>query len=115
MDNTFSILNEKPQEFFNLIPQTGVNHILIEELPTHNAVWDMVISPEGRVFFSACGESYVAEYARLYEYDFKNKKLIHHFDLEKKILLREECLRTSKFHTALSFMEDGRIIRVSFR
>ena len=109
-DNTFSILNEKPQEFFNLIPQTGVNHLLIEELPTHNAVWDMVISPEGRVFFSACGESYVAEYARLYEYDFKTKKLIRHFDLEKKILLREECLRTSKFHTALSFMEDGRII-----
>ena len=109
-DNTFSILNEKPQEFFYLIPQTGVNHLLIEELPTHNAVWDMVTSPEGRVFFSACGESYVAEYARLYEYDFKTKKLIHHFDLEKKILLREECLRTSKFHTALSFMEDGRII-----
>ncbi len=109
-DNTFSVLNEKPQEFFSLIPQAGVTHLLIDELPTHNAVWDMVISPEGRVFFSACGESYVAEYARLYEYDFKTKKLIHHFDLEKKILLREECLRTSKFHTALSFMEDGRII-----
>ncbi len=109
-DNTFAILNEKPQEFFNLIPQAGVTHILCEELPTHNAVWDMAISKDGRVFFSACGESYVAEYARLYEYDHKNKKLIHHFNLEDKILLRDECLRTSKFHTALSFMEDGRII-----
>jgi len=109
-DNTFAILNEKPKEYFNLIPQTGVTHLLCEEFPTHNACWDMVISKDGRVFFSACGESYVAEYARLYEYDFKNKKLIHHFNLEDKILLREECLRTSKFHTALSFMEDGRII-----
>ena len=109
-DNTFAILNEKPQEFFNLIPQAGVTHLLCEELPTHNAVWDMVISDDGRVFFSACGESYVAEYARLYEYDHKNKKLIHHFNLEDKILLRNETLRTSKFHTALSFMEDGRII-----
>lgn len=109
-DNTFSILEKQPKEFFNLIPQTGVTHLLCEEWPTHNAVWDMVISPDGRVFFSACGESYVAEYARLYEYDFKSKKLINHFNLEDKILLREECLRTSKFHTALSFMEDGRII-----
>lgn len=46
-DNTFAILNEKPQEFFNLIPQAGVTHILCEELPTHNAVWDMVISKDG--------------------------------------------------------------------
>lgn len=109
-DQTFAVLNEKPHSFFDLIPQTGVTHLLCEDLPTHNAVWDMVISPEGRVFFSACGESYVAEYARLFEYDHKNKKLIRHFDLEKRILQREECLRTSKFHTALSFMEDGRII-----
>lgn len=109
-NNTFSILEKQPKEFFDLIPQTGVTHLLCEEWPTHNAVWDMVISPDGRVFFSACGESYVAEYARLYEYDFKSKKLINHFNLEDKILLREECLRTSKFHTALSFMEDGRII-----
>ncbi len=109
-DNTFVFFNEKPKEFFDLIPQAGVTHLLCEDLPTHNAVWDMVISPEGRVFFPACGESYVSEYARLFEYDFKNKKLIRHFNLEDKILLRNECLRTSKFHTALSFMEDGRII-----
>lgn len=109
-DNTFVTLNSKPKEYFNLIPQAGVTHLLCEKFPTHNACWDMVISKDGRVFFSVCGESYIAEYARLYEYDYKNKKLIHHFNLEDKILLREECLRTSKFHTALSFMEDGRII-----
>ena len=109
-DNTFSVLGNKPKEYFNLIPQTGVTHLLCEDLPTHNAVWDMAISPEGRVLFSACGESYVAEYARLIEYDHKNKKLIRHFNLEDKIILRDYTLRTSKFHTALSFMEDGRII-----
>ena len=109
-DNTFVYFNEKPKEFFNLIPQAGVTHLLCEDLPTHNAVWDMLVSPDGRVFFPACGESYVSEYARLFEYDYKNKKLIRHFNLEDKILLRDECLRTSKFHTALCFMEDGRII-----
>ena len=109
-DNTFSILNNKPKEYFNLIPQTGVTHLLCEDFPTHNAVWDMVIGDDGRVFFPACGESYVSEYARLFEYDHKNKKLIHHFNLEDKITLRDETLRTSKFHTALSYMEDGRLI-----
>ena len=105
-DNTFTVLGSKPKEYFNLIPQTGVTHLLCEDFPTHNAVWDMAISPEGRVFFSACGESYVAEYARLMEYDRKNKKLIHHFNLEDKIILRDYALRTSKFHTAISFMND---------
>ena len=109
-DNTFSVLAAEEKEYFNLIPQTGVTHLLCEDMPTHNAVWDMLVTPEGRVFFSACGESYVAEYARLMEYDHKNKKIIKHFNLEDKIILRENTLRTSKFHTALSVMNDGRLI-----
>jgi len=109
-DNTFSVLGRKPREYFNLIPQSGVTHLLCEDFPTHNAVWDMAISSEGRILFSACGESYVAEYARLMEYDRANKKIIHHFNLEDKIILRDYALRTSKFHTAMSFLNDGRII-----
>ena len=95
-DNTFSVLGNKPKEYFNLIPQTGVTHLLCEDLPTHNAVWDMAISPEGRVLFSACGESYIAEYARLIEYDHKNKKLIRHFNLEDKIILRDYTLKATR-------------------
>ena len=74
MNNRFQTMQAKPKEFFNLIPQTGVTHIHVTEDPEHNAVWDMAISPEGRVFFSACGESYVSLYARLYEYDHKKQK-----------------------------------------
>ena len=110
MKNKYQIMKDKPKEFFELIPQTGVTHLHVTEDPEHNAVWDMAISPEGRVFFSACGESYLALYARLYEYDHKNKKLIKHFNLEDKINLNKNSLRTSKFHTALSFMGDGKII-----
>ncbi len=110
MKNPFSILNEKPAAYFNLIPQAGVTHLLVEEEPTHNAVWDMAVSPEGRVFFSVCGESYAPEYARLYEYDHAAKKLIPHLKLEEKILTSETALRTSKFHTALSFLGDGWIL-----
>lgn len=110
MKHPYTVMKEKPASFFHLIPQTGVTHLHCLEDPEHNAVWDMAISPEGRVFFSACGESYLALYARLYEYDHKNKKLIRHFALEDKVIMNDTCLHTSKFHTALSFMGDGRII-----
>lgn len=70
----------------------------------------MAVSPEGRIFFSACGESYLALHARLYEYDHKNKKLIRHMAHEEKILTSDIALRTSKFHTALSFVGDGTIL-----
>lgn len=109
MKNPYAYLKAKPAEFFNLIPQVGVTHLHCEQDPDHNAVWDMAISPEGRVFFSACGESYLSLYARLYEYDHKQKKLIRHFALEDRMLTNPTALRTSKFHTALSFIGGGRI------
>ena len=109
MNNPYAYLKAKPAEFFHLIPQVGVTHLHCEQDPDHNAVWDMAVSPEGRIFFSACGESYLSLYARLYEYDHKEKKLIRHFGLEDRILTNPTALRTSKFHTALSFIGDGKI------
>jgi len=110
MKHPYTVMKEKPASFFHLIPQTGVTHLHCLEDPEHNAVWDMAISPEGRVFFSACGESYLALYARLYEYDHREKKLIRHFALDDKVIMNDTCLHTSKFHTAMSFMGKGKII-----
>ena len=108
-DNPFQCLKEPPAEFFDLIPQVGVTHLLTDD-PAHNAVWDMAVSPEGRVFFSACGEGYAPVYARLYEYDHKAKRLIEHFRLEEKIAQSDVAIRASKFHTALSFVGDHKIL-----
>lgn len=110
MKNPFTVMKEKPAEFFHLIPQTGVTHLHCLQDPQHNAVWDMAISPEGRVFFSACGESYLALYARLYEYDHANKKVVRHFALDDKVIMNDTALHTSKFHTAMSFIGGGRIL-----
>ena len=110
MKGKYTVMRDRPREFFNLIPQEGVTHTLALDDPAHNAVWDMAVSPEGRIFFSVCGESYQALYARLYEYDRKTKSLIRHIELEKKILMAPAALRTSKFHTALSFIGDGKIL-----
>ena len=110
MRNPYTVMKEKPAEFFHLIPQTGVTHLMCTEDPEHNAVWDMAVSPEGRVFFSACGESYLALFARMYEYDHTNKKVIRHFALDDKIIMNKTALHTSKFHTAISFIGDGKIL-----
>ena len=108
-ENPFQCLKEQPESFFHLIPQVGVTHLQTDDVE-HNAVWDMVVTPEGRVFFSSCGESYVPAYARLYEYDHRKKRLIEHFRLEEKIAQSEVAIRASKFHTALSCIGDHKIL-----
>ena len=110
MKHPYTIMKDKPKEFFHLIPQTGVHHVLCREEPAHNAVWDMAVSPEGRIFLSICGESYESLYARLYEYDRKEHRLVRHFGLEEKIMTNPAGLRTSKFHTAISFPREGEIL-----
>ena len=110
MKGKYTILKDKPKEFFRLIPQTGVTHVLCEEEPGHNAIWDMAVSPEGRIFFSICGESYEALYARLYEFDRAEKRFVRHFGLEEEIIMDPKTIRTSKFHTAISFIGDGTIL-----
>ena len=101
--NPYQTMKAEPDGFFRLIPQVGVTHLLTED-DDHNAIWDMAVSPEGRLFFGACGETYVSVYARMYEYDAKAKRLVRHFDLEKRLALDGVGLRTSKFHTSMSFI-----------
>ena len=43
MKNKYQVMKDKPKEFFELIPQTGVTHLHVTEDPEHNAVWDMAI------------------------------------------------------------------------
>ena len=92
MKHPYTVMKPKPKEFFHLIPQTGVHHVLCHDEPAHNAVWDMAVSPEGRLFLSICGESYESLYARLYEYDRKNHRLVRHFGLDEKILPHQRQL-----------------------
>lgn len=110
MKGKYTVFKDKPKEFFDLIPQSGVTHLLCEDDPRHNAIWDMAVSPEGRIFFSVCGESYESLWARLYEFDKETKSFIRHIELEKELLISPHSLRTSKFHTALSFIGDGKIL-----
>lgn len=105
---------ETDPDYFRLIPQDGVNHKILVSEPRHNAIWDMNIrKSDGRVFFSVCGEGDEAVWAKLYEFDGKNNRFIHHFDFEKKVIQQDIAIRASKFHTCIDFMEDGRLIMVT--
>ena len=102
-------MREKPAEFFHLMPQAGVTHLVTED-DLHNAIWDMAVSPEGRVFFGACGETFGSVYARMYEFLPDEKRLVRHFDLEKRLALDDVGLRTSKFHTSMSFLGGHKLL-----
>ena len=99
------------EDFFRLIPQEGVIQTMVTDWPTHNAIWDMNVRPsDGRVFFSVCGEGFTSDYARLYEYIPKEARLVYHFSMEKESIQQDRTIRPSKFHTAIQFLDDGRLI-----
>jgi len=106
----FISLGHKPDSYFYLIQQEAVKHKLVEQDICHNAIWDMEISPEGRVFFSVCAELAESSYVRLYEYLPEKNDFKVHFRLEDKIIVRRREIPASKIHTSMSFFSDGRII-----
>ena len=98
--------------FFGALPPEAVRHRLIDRAgdTCHNAIWDMAISPDGRVFFSLCAELAESRYVRLYEYLPQENAFKRHFALEDRLIMQEREIRASKIHTSMSFMDDGRIV-----
>ena len=93
-----------------MIPQEGVRHSVFPPEVKHNAIWDYIISPEGRHFFSLCAEGNFSQFAHMYEYmpDTGEMKLC--FKLDDVAATYPRAIRPSKFHTSFSFMNDGRLI-----
>ena len=104
-------ISSRPESFFRMIPQDGVRHSVITDHPEHNAIWDMnVRASDGRVFFSVCGEGLNPQYARLFEYIPGEGRFVNHFAVEKESIQHDRTIRASKFHTAIQFLDDGRLI-----
>ena len=108
---SFPKIPAQDKDFFRLVPQEGIIQTIVEDCPRHNAIWDMNIRPsDGRVFFSVCGEGFNPDYARLYEYIPQEARMVRHFDMERESVQQDRTIRPSKFHTAIQFMDDGRLI-----
>ena len=101
----------RDKDYFRLIPQEGVLHTIVSQHPELNAIWDMnVRNSDGRVFFSVCGEGFSSAYAQLYEYVPKEARLIRHFAVAEESIQQRRAITASKLHTAIQFMDDGRLI-----
>ncbi len=108
--DTLLSIASRPADFFRALPPEAVTHRLLEQDTQHNAIWDLAISPEGRVFFSLCAELAESRYVRLYEYLPDRNDFRLHFRLEDRIIVQDREIRASKVHTSMAFMEDGRLI-----
>ena len=108
-DNLVS-MESRDAAFFRALPEEAVRHRLLNEDMRHNAIWDMAISREGRVFFSLCAELAESRYVRLYEYLPDENAFRLHFRLEDRVIVQDREIRASKIHTSMAFMEDGRLI-----
>lgn len=105
-------VENQAEAYFRALPPEAVSHCLvdIEEDTQHNAIWDMKIAPDGRVFFSVCAELAESRYVRLYEYLPEENRMKRHFRFEDRVIVRDREIRASKFHTCMAFMNDGRMI-----
>lgn len=93
-----------------LIPQIGIKHKLFPSDCNHNAIWDLYVTKNGRVYFALCAELEVSQYVRLYEYIYESNEFKLCFSLEDVIIQEPNQIITSKIHTSICEINDGRLI-----
>ena len=96
---------EGPEDF-KLISQKGVQLYMFKEEP-NNSIWDSRVSDDGTLYLSLSSELMHSGYARLYSFDYKTNTAQKCIEVEKVILPQERAIRASKFHTSISFLNDG--------
>ncbi len=89
---------------------TGVQQNYVPRPSIFNASWDALLSKEGKVYVSLCSELTTNEYTKLAEYDpiANTLKELHY--TKELIFSDERFIRDSKFHTAMAWMNDGRMV-----
>jgi len=103
------IENSNPK-VHEMMPQRGIKHTIFSPEVKYNAIWDYVISPEGKHYFSLCAEIAYPEFVRFYEYIPQTCELKHLWSMKDKLITYDRAIRPSKLHTSISFIADGRII-----
>ena len=94
---------------FRLIPQEKTFVYEFNNELDHNSTWDTTMGPDGKLYMSLSSELNNMGFARLYEYDYKTNKSRKLIDVEELLIPHYRALRPSKFHTSISFMNDGNL------
>lgn len=96
-----------------LINQTGVSHYLLPSPSVHNASWDAILTSGRDIYMSLCSELTTSEYAKLTHFNRDSNCFETCFYTKTAVFNNDRQIRDSKIHTALSEMEDGRLIMVT--
>ncbi|MEG1524157.1 MAG: hypothetical protein RRZ24_01995 [Clostridia bacterium] len=76
----------------------------------NNSIWDSSMDVDGKLYMSISSELQHSGYARLYEFDYHTNRSKKLMEVEKVILPQDRAIRASKFHTSISFMNNGKMV-----
>ena len=97
-------------EWMRMLPSEAVKHKYFTDEPEYAASWDLFVTSTGRIFFSLCAELYYPKKVRLYEYLPEEDTFRLHFKIEDVTFQQDRAISTSKIHTSMTELPDGRII-----
>jgi len=89
---------------------SGVQQNYVPRPSIFNASWDALLAENGKVYVSLCSELTTNEYTKLAEYDPVTNELKELHYTKELIFSDERFIRDSKFHTAMAWMNDGRMV-----
>lgn len=95
---------------YRVMSQAGVKQYLYPPRYSHNAIWDSTVGPDGKFYYALASEIATNNYVRFCRYDYKTHTVEELFKIEDVILPTDRSIRASKFHTSISFMNNGNII-----
>jgi hypothetical protein len=109
MSNRTHLFKMFSDDYFRVINQTGLRHRIGLCGLDYLGCWDMVLSPDGILYYSAADESGRARHTRLISYDYQTDTAKICINAEDVVLPTPRQLPVTKFHESISFLPDGRI------
>ncbi len=103
-------MNMEDHSTFRVMNQKGVRQYAVSRPATHNACWDALLGEDGTVYVALCSELTTHEYAKLAAYDPADNTLKELHYTKELMFANDRFIRDSKFHTAMAWMNDGRMV-----
>lgn len=98
---------------YKIMNQQGVRQCVVPNPTLHNACWDSILAPDGRIYLSLCSELTTSEYAKLAVFDPEKNEITPLHYTKDIIFPNERNVRDSKFHTSMAWMNDGRLVMLT--
>ncbi len=99
-----------PASIWRMVPQAAIRRRYFPGESTHNSIWDLSGSGDGRLYASLCNELIGSAPAQFYEYQPDQDRLTLRFDVGVETLVGSRCIPPSKIHTSIQELGDGRLI-----